>query len=183
MMAIGGGAAIRTITVGMTTNGRDGSVTIGRLTLSALLGTVVLAGGAADAAERQVTEQGITYTIVDGSIIPESLTGKPGDPEKGREWFVDRGLGNCPACHQVLVLADEPYHGNVGPSLDGVGAALPEGAIRLWIVDPKVVDPDTIMPAFFRSTGLHDVMEKFQGKTILTAEQVEDIVAFLKTLK
>ncbi|GBD41817.1 hypothetical protein HRbin39_01203 [bacterium HR39] len=158
-------------------------MTIGRLALSALLGATVLAGTAASAAERQVTEQGITYTIVDDSIIPESLTGRPGDPEKGRQWFVDRRLGNCLACHAVSALADEPYHGNVGPSLDGVGAALSEGVIRLRIVDPKVVNPDTIMPAFFRSTGLWDVRKDHEGKTILTAEQVEDIVAFLKTLK
>lgn len=158
-------------------------MTIRRLTLSALTAAGVLVAGAAGAAERQVTEQGITYTIVDESIIPQSLTGRPGDPEKGRKWFVDRRLGNCLACHAVSALADEPYHGNVGPSLDGVGAALPEGVIRLRIVDPKVVNPDTIMPAFFRSTGLWDVKKGFEGKTILTAEQVEDVVAFLKTLK
>ncbi len=149
----------------------------------AALAVSAVIGGAAIAAERQVTEQGITYTIVDEHAIPESLTGKPGDPEKGRKVFVNRKLGNCLACHQVSALADEPYHGNVGPSLDGVASRLSEGEMRLRIVDPKVVNPDTIMPAFFRSTGLHDVLEKFRGKTILTAEQVEDVIAFLKTLQ
>ncbi len=149
----------------------------------AALAVSVAIGGVAVAAERQVTEQGITYTIVDEQAIPQSLTGKPGDPERGRKVFVNRKLGNCLACHQVSVLADEPYHGNIGPSLDGVASRLSEGEMRLRIVDPKVINPDTIMPAFFRSTGLNDVLKKFQGKTILTAEQVEDVVAFLKTLK
>lgn len=137
----------------------------------------------ARAETREVTEQGITYTIVDEHAIPQPLTAEPGDPRRGREAFVGRNLGNCLACHHVTALEEEPYHGNVGPTLDGVAERLSEAEMRLRIVDPKVVNPDTIMPPFFRSTGLHDVADKFVGKTILTAQQVEDVIAFLKTLK
>ncbi len=151
-----------------------------------LLGVILLFGGGilsgdAGAAETR-TEQGITFTIVDHEI-PESLTGRPGNPEDGLKWFVNRKLGNCLACHKVSALEGEPYHGEIGPSLDGVASRLSEGEMRLRLVDPKVINPDTIMPAFFRSSGLRNVMEKFKGKTILTAQQIEDIIAFLKTLK
>lgn len=153
------------------------------LVVTLAAGAAVLAASGAGAETRQVTEQGITYTIVDDHQIPQPLTSEPGDPQRGREAFVDRRLGNCLACHHVTALEAEPYHGNVGPTLDGVADRLSEAEMRLRVVDPKVVNPDTIMPAFFRSTGLHDVAEQFEGKTILTAQQVEDVVAFLKTLK
>ncbi len=149
----------------------------------AAFAVAVAIGGAAVAAERRVTEQGITSTIVDGQMIPQSLTGKPGDPDRGRKSSSDRKLGNCLACHQLSVLADERYHGNVGPSLNGVASRVSEGEMRLQIVKPKLANPDTIMLAFFRSTGLHDVLKKLHGKTILTAEQVKDVIAFFKTLK
>lgn len=125
----------------------------------------------------------VSYEIVDESSIPEPLTGKPGDPDKGRLTFIDRKLGNCLGCHAVTELEAEPFHGEVGPPLDGIGDIYEEGEIRLRVVNPKVVNPDTIMPGFYVTDGLHRVAEKFQGKTILTAEEVEDIVAYLMTLK
>jgi sulfur-oxidizing protein SoxX len=142
----------------------------------------VLAASGAGAETRQVTEQGITCTIVDEHAIPQPLTSEPGDPLRGREVFVGRRLGNWLACHHVTALEEEPYHGNVGPTLDGVADRLSDAGMRPRVVEPKVVDPVTIMPAFFRSTGLHDVREPFVG-TILTAQQVEDVIAFLKPLK
>lgn len=145
--------------------------------------SVCVMGLGAQAGGETVTEQGITYEIVDGSAIPSPLTAEPGDPVRGREVFVSRSLGNCLACHQVTALEAEPYHGNVGPNLDGVADRLSEGELRLRIVDPKVVNPDTIMPAFFRASDLHEVLDRFSGKTILSAQQVEDVVAFLATLK
>lgn len=114
--------------------------------------------------------------------IPASLTGQPGDPQKGRQVVVNRQLGNCLACHEITALKNEPFHGNTGPSLDGVAGRLKEGELRLRLVDATTVNPDTMMPSFYRIEGLNRVLPQFQGKTVLTAEQIEDVVAFLKTL-
>jgi len=122
------------------------------------------------------------YEIVDDTSIPKSLTGKPGDPAMGRKLAINRKKGNCLACH-VMPISEQQFHGNLGPSLVGVGERYDEGELRLRVVDAKVVNPDTTMPAFYRSSGLHRVLKKFQGKTILAAQDVEDIVAYLKTLK
>ena len=137
---------------------------------------IVLATGAAHAAQQ------VAYNIVDGTSIPESLTGKPGDPAKGREVAINRRQGNCLACHKMPV-PEQPFHGEVGPDLAGVADRYSEGELRLRVVDPKVLNEDTFMPAFYRQEGLHRVMKNFQGKSILSAEQVEDLVAYLLTLK
>jgi L-cysteine S-thiosulfotransferase len=124
----------------------------------------------------------VKFQIKDGGI-PASLTGQPGDAEKGRAAMIDQKLGNCLACHEVTALKNQPYPGNVGPSLDGVASRLTAAQIRLRIVDPTKLNPDTMMPPFYRVDGLNRVLHQFQGKPILTAEQVEDVVAFLETLK
>jgi sulfur-oxidizing protein SoxX len=123
----------------------------------------------------------VPYTIVDGAI-PQSLTGKPGDPVAGRKIVINRKLGNCLGCH-VMPIPEQPDHGTVGTDLHGVGSRWSEGELRLRIVNPKVINPATVMPAFYRVDGLRRVAKKFQGKPILTAQQVEDVVAYLKTLK
>lgn len=121
--------------------------------------------------------------IIEG-VLTQSLTGQPGDPEKGRQWFIDRKLGNCLACHQNSQVVDQPYHGEVGPPLDGVAGRWSEAELRAIVVNSKIaLHEDTIMPAFYRDTGFNRVAEKFAGKPILTAQQVEDVVAFLLTLK
>lgn len=117
------------------------------------------------------------------NAIAASLTGKPGNPEDGRKAVAGRQLGNCLACHQISALDKEPFHGNTGPALDGVAGRMSEGEIRLRIVDATKANADTMMPPFYRVDGLNRVLPRFQGKTILTAEQVEDVVAFLMTLK
>jgi L-cysteine S-thiosulfotransferase len=121
------------------------------------------------------------YTIEDYSIR-KSLTGKPGDPQAGAKVAVDRQLGNCLGCHAVPIPG-EPFPGNVGPDLAGVGARLTEGELRLRLVDPKRVNEATSMPAFYKVDGLNRVAAKFAGKPMLTAEQVEDLVAYLASLK
>jgi sulfur-oxidizing protein SoxX len=131
-------------------------------------------GGAAD--------ELVKYEIVDESSIPKSLTGKPGDPVAGRQVAINRRLGNCLSCHK-MPIPEQQFHGEVGPDLAGVAGRYEEGELRLRVVDPKAVNPDTIMPAFYRADGLHRVMKDFQGKTVLTAEQVEDVVAYMLTLK
>ncbi|GAC1423526.1 MAG: hypothetical protein NVSMB64_31480 [Candidatus Velthaea sp.] len=122
----------------------------------------------------------VPYRVVaDG--IPASLTGKPGDPAEGRKVIEDRKLGNCLSCHSIPIAAEDP--GNIGPDLRGVGARLSPAELRLRVVNMKVLDPQTIMPAYYRVSGLHDVGKGFTGRSILTAQQVEDLVAFLATIK
>ena len=130
-----------------------------------------------------LADEPVSYEIVDDESIPASLTGAPGDPDKGRETFINRKLGNCLGCHAVTELEAEPFHGEVGPPLDGIGDIYDEGELRLRVVNAKITNPDTIMPGFYVTEGLNRVAEDFQGKTILSAEQVEDIVAYLLTLK
>ncbi|MEM8950172.1 MAG: sulfur oxidation c-type cytochrome SoxX [Pseudomonadota bacterium] len=147
---------------------------VGALAAAAVLGGLSM---------QSLAEEAVAYEIVDETSIPEPLTGKPGDPDKGRETFINRKLGNCLGCHAVTELEAEPFHGEVGPPLDGVADRYEEGELRLQVVNAKVVNPDTIMPGFYVTEGLHRVAEKFEGKTILSAEEVEDIVAYLMTLK
>lgn len=121
--------------------------------------------------------------IVDG-VVTTPLTDQPGDPEKGRQWFLGRKLGNCLACHVNSDMAKEPYHGEVGPPLDGVADRWKPEELRAILVNSKeALSPDTIMPSFYRDTGFNRVAEQFAGKTILTAQQVEDVIAYLTTLK
>lgn len=121
--------------------------------------------------------------IVDGAVATP-LTDQAGDPEKGRQWFLGRKLGNCLACHVNADMAKEPYHGEVGPPLDGVADRWKPEELRAILVNSKeALSPDTIMPSFYRDTGFNRVAEQFAGKTILTAQQVEDVIAYLTTLK
>lgn len=149
-----------------------------RQILTVLAAPLLLAAGATAAFGEDLVE----YEIVDGISIPESLTGKPGDPARGREVAIDRKLGNCLACHS-LPIPEQPFHGTTGPDLSAAGSYLSEGELRLRIVDPKVINPNTMMPSFYKVDGFHRVAAGFQGKPILTAQQVEDVVAYLMTLK
>ena len=118
----------------------------------------------------------------DGAVNA-SLTGVAGNAGDGKKWFVGRKLGNCLACHENSDAKDEPFHGEVGPSLDGAGDRWSEAELRGIISNSKMMFEDTIMPAFYNTTNAHRPLEKFEGKTILSAQQVEDIVAYLLTLK
>jgi sulfur-oxidizing protein SoxX len=121
------------------------------------------------------------YTVV-GDAIPASLTGARGDAARGRGLVLDRHVGLCLLCHSGP-FPEERFQGTIGPDLRGTGARLSEGQIRLRIVDPGRVNPGTIMPAYYRTEGLRRVAPTFRGKTVLTAEQIEDVVAFLATLR
>ena len=114
--------------------------------------------------------------------LPASLTGAAGDPSKGRALVADRQAGLCLLCHSGP-FPEERFQGNLAPPLDGVGARLAPGEIRQRLVDPMRTNPDTIMPAYFRTEGLERVAPAFRGRTVLSAAQIEDIVAFLATLK
>lgn len=121
---------------------------------------------------------------IDNGTLDTSLTGEPGDAEKGRQWFANRRLGNCLACHANADLSEELFHGEIGPELDGIADRYGEAELRAIIVNAKsVFGEQTIMPAFYSVETGARTQEKFQGKTILEAQQVEDVVAYLKTLK
>jgi sulfur-oxidizing protein SoxX len=122
-----------------------------------------------------------TGNVFGDDAIRTSLTGAKGDPARGRALVASRQVGLCLLCHSGP-FPEEPLQGNLAPDLRSVGG-LSEGQIRLRIVDPRLVNPDTIMPAYYRSEGLTRVAPALRGKTILTAEQIEDIVAYLLTLK
>lgn len=120
------------------------------------------------------------YTVVDGTI-PQSLTGQPGDPVNGKKVVINRKKGNCLACHR-MPIPEEQFHGETAPDLDGVGANLSEAELRMRLVDPKAINPDTMMPSFY-STNQHRVLKAFVGKTIMDAQEIEDVIAYLMTLK
>jgi len=115
--------------------------------------------------------------------VAQPLTGEPGDPERGRDWVAARKLGNCLACHKNSDMDTLPFHGEIGPPLDGAGSRWTEGQLRAIVVNSKAIFGDqTMMPAFYRTTGFTRPLADFEGKTILTAQQVEDVIAYLRTL-
>lgn len=129
--------------------------------------------------------------------IAKSLTGKAGDPKAGLKWMVHRRLGNCIACHKVskiLALAKPDdlkslksygFHGKIGPPLDGLTERYTEGEIRLILVSAKKAfpDADTIMPSFHIKDGLHRVIKDCKDHVMMSAQQIEDVVAYLMTIK
>jgi sulfur-oxidizing protein SoxX len=119
--------------------------------------------------------------VIDDSI-PRSLTGQPGNAARGRAIVANRSIGLCLLCHSGPI-AEERFQGDLAPSLAGAGARWSEGQLRLRIVDGSRLNADTIMPAYYRTEGLQRVARNFEGKTILSAAQVEDVVAYLVTLK
>lgn len=150
----------------------------------------------------------IDYKKSEGENLPftikASLTDKAGDVKAGLGWMAHRRLGNCLACHEVPPIekmaektprlkvtalngksGNMPLgvHGKIGPTLEGVASRYTEGELRMLIVDPKTAYPETIMPAFHKNAGFTRVFPDCKGKTILSAQQVEDVVAYLKTLK
>ena len=149
------------------------TIAVSGIVMAFIIGFV---GSAADGAKL------VKFEIKDGMSIEKSLTGKPGDAKKGRALSINRKKGNCLACHQ-MPIPEQPFHGNVGPELVDVGANYSAGELRLRLVNSKVINEDTIMPAFYRNDGYNRVLKKFKGKTILSAQEVEDIIAYLLTLK
>ena len=121
------------------------------------------------------------YTVV-GDAIPASLTGAKGNAERGRSIVVNRQVGLCLLCHSGP-FPEEKFQGTLAPDLTGTGARWSESQLRLRIVDASRLNPDTIMPPYYRIDGLTRVAPAFQGKPILTAEQIEDVVAYLATLR
>jgi sulfur-oxidizing protein SoxX len=120
------------------------------------------------------------YQVI-GDGIPASLTSSAGDAAQGQAVFAKRQISTCLLCH-----ADPNAEGPqaaIGPSLRGVGARLTPAQIRLRLVDARRINPETLMPPFYAVTDLQRVAPAWQGQPILTATQIEDLVAFLATLQ
>lgn len=143
------------------------------------LGLGVAIGLMAVAASAQDTLR--PYTVV-GDAIPASLTGRPGDATMGRAIVGTRQVGLCLLCHSGP-FPEERFQGELAPDLRGAGSRWDEGQLRLRIVDSSRLNPATIMPPYYRLDDLHRVAPNFRGKPILTAEQIEDVLAFLMTLR
>ncbi|WP_341913226.1 sulfur oxidation c-type cytochrome SoxX [Ferrovibrio terrae] len=131
----------------------------------------------------EVREPGLVPYVVKDYAIEQSLTGKPGDAAKGRQWAITGGQGNCVICHKMPIPEVAFRIGNVGPDLSEVGSRLTPAEIRMRIVNSKLLNEETIMPAYYRVSGLTRVAPAFANKPMLSAEQVEDLVAYLSTLK
>ena len=114
--------------------------------------------------------------------IPQSLTGAKGDPARGRAIVANRQVGLCLLCHSGP-FPEERFQGNLAPDLRGAGSRWSEGQLRLRIADSGRLNPTSIMPAYHRTEGLVRVAPAWRGKPVLTAEQIEDVVAYLMTLR
>ena len=126
----------------------------------------------------------------DSGAIAESLTGVAGDAANGAMIVGSKKKGNCVACHAVTALADIPFHGEIGPMLDGAGERWSEAELRGLVANAKMTFEGTLMPAFYKVDGFIRPGDAYTGKAgteplppILTAQEIEDVVAFLATLK
>ncbi|MEM7497718.1 MAG: sulfur oxidation c-type cytochrome SoxX [Pseudomonadota bacterium] len=138
---------------------------------------MLIAAALATPAAAQVAD----YRIVDGAI-PEPLTDVPGDPARGAAIFADREGAHCLLCHGVDSL-DAPFQGDLGPDLSGYGAVMDKEVTRLRLVDATRLNPDTIMPAYHRIERLREVQARYRGRPVLSAQEIEDVIAYLDSLR
>lgn len=139
---------------------------------------LVVAAAALPCSGRAQTLQPYAVT---GDAIPASLTGAAGDPARGRALVLSR-TSTCILCHSGP-FPEEKFQGDLAPDLSGTGGRWTEGQLRLRIVDASRLNPATIMPSYYRIDGMVRVGTAWRGKPILSAEQIEDIVAYLVTLR
>jgi sulfur-oxidizing protein SoxX len=146
----------------------------------------VLGVALAGLAQAQNAPEAVGAALVPSSVvldaIPLSLTGSPGDPGRGRAIVANRQVGLCLLCHSGPFPEDR-FQGDLAPDLKGAGSRWSAGQLRLRIVDSGRINAATIMPAYYKIEGLSRVAPAYQGKPVLSAEQIEDVVAFLTTLR
>ncbi|EEB83251.1 sulfur oxidation c-type cytochrome SoxX [Roseobacter sp. GAI101] len=152
-----------------------------------ILALVASVGLAANANAADIAPTAVTY--VDGAV-EASLTGTAGNPEEGAKVVGSKQLGNCVACHEVSALPDIAFQGMIGPALDGAGSRWSEADLRGIVANAKMMFEGTMMPSFYKDTGYIRPGKAYTGKAaddtlgpLLTAQQVEDVVAYLATLK
>ena len=117
-----------------------------------------------------------------GDGMPASLTGQPGDPQRGRAILADRSRGLCLLCHSAPI-PEERFQGELAPPLAGAGARWSEAQLRLRVADARRLNPDTIMPSYLRRDGFNRVAPAWRGKPVLEPQDIEDVVAYLVTLR
>jgi sulfur-oxidizing protein SoxX len=139
-------------------------------------GTLALLAGSATCAQPIVP-----YTV-EGDGIPQPLAGLRGDPQRGRAIVASRQAGLCLLCHAAPV-PEERFQGDLAPDLAGVGARYSAAQLRLRVVDPRHLNPSSFMPAFHAAGAAPRVGANWAGKPILGAQQVEDVVAWLASLR
>lgn len=127
--------------------------------------------------------------VFEDGAVSASLTGVPGDVASGQA-IMNKGAGNCIACHQVTALSELPFHGEIGPSLDGAADRWSEAELRGIVTNAKVMFEGSMMPSFYKVDGFVRIGNAYTGKAhegevapLLTAQQIEDVVAYLMTLK
>ena len=153
--------------------------------LTSLTAAIALMAGAAYA--ETVAPDAVQFS--EYGELAASLTGQAGDADRGREIMIARGKGNCLACHEISALKDAPFHGEVGPTLDGVGGYRSEAELRGIVANAKMTFEGTVMPAFYKVSGFVRPGDGYTGKAakeiqpILSAQEIEDVVAFLLTLQ
>ena len=130
-----------------------------------------------------------SVSFVDGAV-EQSLSGTPGDAANGRIIVGDKGQGNCVACHEITDLADVPFHGEIGPMLDGAGERWSVAELRGIVANAKIMFDESMMPSFYKTEGFVRPGNAYTGKAaddtfapLLSAQQIEDVVAYLVTLK
>ncbi|MEB8388579.1 sulfur oxidation c-type cytochrome SoxX [Rhodobacteraceae bacterium KMM 6894] len=150
---------------------------------------VILAFAASTSAVSAAEIAPSSVVFVDGAV-ETSLTGTPGNAENGRKIVGNKGLGNCVACHQATDLAEVPFQGNIGPMLDGAGDRWSEAELRGIVANAKMMFDESLMPSFYRVDGFIRPGNGYTGKAaddsfgpLLDAQQIEDVVAYLITLK
>jgi L-cysteine S-thiosulfotransferase len=148
-----------------------------RRSANAVVAALMLIGAVVTPARAEL----VHYTIT-GDAIPYSLTGTEGDAARGRVIVANRNGGLCLLCHSGPIPEDR-FQGNIGPDLSGAGSRWSEGQLRLRIVDASKFNANTIMPPFYRVDGLSRVPAAYHDKPVLTAVEVEDVVAYLMSLK
>ena len=151
--------------------------------ITAIAAGVVASGAFAE----DILPTEVRYT--DGAV-EQSLSGVAGDPVNGREIVGDKKQGNCVACHQISDLAEVPFHGEIGPMLDGAGERWNEAELRGIVANAKIMFEESLMPSFYRIDGYTRPGNAYTGKAsddtfgpLLSAQQIEDVVAYLSTLK
>ncbi|MCB2129626.1 MAG: sulfur oxidation c-type cytochrome SoxX [Rhodobacteraceae bacterium] len=151
-----------------------------------LLG-LILTAAAGVAASAETAPADVAYE--DGAVA-QSLSGAAGNPEEGAKVISTRSLGNCVACHAITAMPSAAFQGNIGPSLDGVAGRWDEAGLRGIVSDAKMTFDGTMMPSFYKTGPYIRPGDAFTGKAaegelppLLSAQQIEDVVAYLMTLK
>jgi len=151
------------------------------ITLAALLAGLGVANADTVAPENVTFEEG---------AVANSLTGAPGDPIEGAKIVSTKSMGNCVACHVISEMADVPFQGEIGPPLDGAGDRWTTAELRGIVANAKMTFPESLMPSFYKTSGYIRPGKAYTGKAaeeplapLLSGQQIEDVVAYLTTLK